>query len=344
MTEAELPLPEGWALVVSGAANWQVADRYLPPEIIAPLQLIGPNGVVPCAYFDRFQDVGVSSLVPVDGGRAVAYTTGGDLVRLSLDGGPSTPLDVSGLSDVHELTLDGERLLVANTGRDEAVAVDVGSGAVAERVDLAPLRVRGHPSRLAGREATASFHLNQVVVDGDRMLGLVHHTEGFRLFFHAQRRLTGHGSGGILDLRSGWRKDLRLHAPHTLRRRPGGWLVLNSGRRELLLLDDRWEPVGVVPLRGWGRGGALAPDGRTFFAGISGIRRRYARAGDSMWTGVEAVDLTSGQRWSVQLPDIEQVNAVELCPLPVAEALLGLPQAPATPRREAARSQAPAAR
>lgn len=330
-----LPLPPGCALVVSGAANWQVADRYLPPEVIAPLQVITAEGPRPCPWFDRYQAVGVSSLVPLKGDSSVIYTTGADLARLQR-GGSVISFDVPDLDDVHELTLVPEGVLLANTGRDEAVMIDPDSGRVIERLDLTPLRGRGRPPRLAGGNGMASFHLNQVFYDRDRLLGLVHHIEGFRLFFHTQRRLTGHGSGGVLDLRTGWRQDLRLHAPHTARPRPGGWLVLNSGRKELSLLRADWAIQKVIPLSGWGRGGALSDDGQVFFAGISSVRRRYARPGDSRWTGIEAVDLTTEEHWCLELPDIEQVNAVELCSIEVANWLLELPPAPATARREAA--------
>lgn len=322
-----MPLPPGYALVVCGAANWQRQDRYLAPEAIAPLQVITAEGIWRCPWFDRHRDVGVSSLVPEAGGEWVVYTSGSDLVRLRLSDGSIDALGVPDLHDVHELTKTDHGVLVANTGRDEALDVDLASGRVRQRYDLAPLRLRGRPNRLAGGGGVASFHLNQVFCDQDRLLGLVHHIEGFRLFSHAQRRLTGHGSGGVLDLQTGWRRDLRLYAPHTVRRYGDGWLVLNSGRKELLLLTPDWEVREVLDLRGWGRGGAMAHDREIFYAGISGIRRRYARPGDSLWTGVEAVDLAGRERWSLQLTDIEQVNAVELCPVRVAEALAGLPGA-----------------
>lgn len=321
----DLPLPPGSAIVVCGAANWQVQDRYLDWDTIAPLQVVLPEGVLQCRWFDRYRDVGISCLIPHPDGGSVVFTTGADLVRLRLDDGECEPLEIPELCDVHELTPTDTGVLVANTGRDEVIEVDLDAGMVRERRQLAPLRRRGRPARALGGEGIESFHLNQAFSDGDRLMGLVHHIEGFRLFSHAHRRLTGHGSGGLLDLRTGWRKDLRLHAPHTVRRRDKGWLLLNSGRKEMLLVTPEWECEGVIPTMGWGRGGALTKDGRFFFAGISGIRRRYARPGDSRWTGIEALDMASGDRWSLQLPRIEQVNAVELCGRELAEALVALP-------------------
>ncbi len=327
----DLPLPRGDALIVCGAANWQVQDRYLDWEAIAPLQVVTAEGVWPCPFFDQYRRQGISCLLPQPDGRSVVFTTGGDLLRLRLDDGSVEALEVPGLVDVHELTPVDGGILVANTGRDEVVDVELPGGAIRERRKLASLRHRGRPARHSAGESIESFHLNQAFVDGERLMGLVHHIDGFRFFSHAHRRLTGHGSGGVLDLNTGWRKDLRLHAPHTVRRRPGGWMVLNSGRKELLLLTDSWEHDGVVPLKGWGRGGALSEDGRVLFVGISGIRRRYARPGDSTWTGVEAVDLESGARSCLQLPRIEQVNAVELCTTSFAEALVALSSARSVP-------------
>lgn len=321
----DFPLFPGTALIVSGAANWQVQDRYLDRDAIAPLQVVTPDGVWACEWFDQFRREGISCLLPQPDGRSVLFTTGGNLLRLRLDDGACEALAVPDLVDVHELTSVPGGVLVANTGRDEVVDIELPGGAVRDRRKLAPLRRRGRPSRPASSaDSIESFHLNQAFHAGDRLMGLVHHIDGFRLFSHAHRRLTGHGSGGILDLETGWRRDLRLHAPHTVRRREHGWLVLNSGRKEMLLLTEDWERDGVVPLKGWGRGGVLSADGRIFFAGISGIRRRYARPGDSTWTGLEAVDMTSGDRWRLRLPRIEQVNAVELCTQQLAEALVAL--------------------
>jgi hypothetical protein len=228
---------------------------------------------------------------------------------------------------------------VANTGQDEVLEIALPSGTVRRRCHLAPLRRRRRTARPLGVDGIESFHLNQAFYDGDRLMGLVHHIDGFRLFSHAHRRLTGHGSGGVLDLDTGWRKDLKLHAPHTVRRRDGGWLVLNSGRKEMLLLTPGWDHDRVVPLKGWGRGGVLTDDGRVFFAGISGIRRRYARPGDSIWTGIEAVDMVSGNRWCLQLPHIEQVNAVELCSQQTAQSLMALSPPTSRSRLESASQQ-----
>ena len=340
LPEGALPIPAGQALVVSGSANWQPSDRYLPPEAIAPIQVVTTQGVQVCPWFDRYRGEGVSSLLALPDGQTVVYTTGSDLVRMRLGSGEGRPLPVERLADVHELTLDGRRLLVANTGQDEALEVDLATDRVLRRLDLTPLRSPGRRLRSSAGTGIESFHLNQVFPDGDRLLGLVHHVDGFRLFSHAQRRLTGHGSGGVLDLETGWRKDLRLHAPHTVRRRGEEWLVLNSGRKELLLIDSEWEVSRRVGLRGWGRGGSLSADGRIFFAGISGIRRRYARDGDSTWTGVEAVEIETGRRWSVPLSRIEQVNSVEICPIEVAHALAALPPAPSAPGTSAPRPTA----
>ncbi len=98
-----------------------------------------------------------------------------------------------------------------------------------------------------------------------------------------------------------------------------------------------------MALRGWGRGGSLAADGQIFFAGISGIRRRYARAGDPTWTGVEAVEIDTGRRWSLALPRVEQVNSVEICPIEIADALAALPPPP-TSEATVASPPAPASR
>ncbi len=320
-------LPLGQVLLVSGSANWQRQDRYLPTEGIEPLQVVNESGVTPCPAFGVFRNVGVSCIVPLPDGESVVFTTGADLVRLWPSRGRTERVHVEGLRDVHELTVEAESLLVANTGNDEVVELDLDDLSVRRRISVSGFRASS--ARPLFGHGLESFHLNQAFADrSGRVMGLVHHTGGFRLFSHAQRKLTGHGSGGIIDVERGWRRDLRLHAPHSIRRWGDGWIVLNSGRGELIELAHDFSPTGIVPLHGWPRGIAVPSDESGAFVGISGIRRRYARPGDSTWTGLAALSREHGGAWSLELTRIEQVNAVHLCSVALAEALINLPSIP----------------
>ncbi|MGH9170392.1 MAG: hypothetical protein ACRD0Z_05920 [Acidimicrobiales bacterium] len=320
---ADLGLPPSKALVVTGAPNWKPQDRFLAAEVVRPVVVVSAAGVRPVAFFDRFRDRGVSAVQPGPAGESVIFALPDAISRVSLDTGEAKVLDVPDLDDIHEVTLVADAILIANTGKDEVVELDSATGDVRMRHSLARFR-SGSARPLPGRDET--FHLNQAFTgEQGQLMVLVHHAVGFRLLAHAQRHLVRHGSGGVLDLQSGHSFDLRLFAPHNVRRTNTGWLVNNSGRHEVLLLTPGWEPAGVLPILGFGRGACLTPDGSVVFAGISATRKRYATPGDRAETGIQAVPLDGSPGAFLPLQMMEQVNNVEMWDLELADRLLGLP-------------------
>ncbi|HLN05270.1 MAG TPA: hypothetical protein VK217_03245, partial [Acidimicrobiales bacterium] len=286
----DLPLADAQAVVVCGGPNWKPQDRFLPLEVIRPVQVLTRAGGVACPWFDQYRDYGVSSIKLDPSGEWAVYATSTAVMRIWLHTGQFEDFEVPDLVDVHELTLAGDVLYAANTGRDEVVEMDAVTGKVLMRHSLAPFR--SPRARALRSTAIETFHANQAFLDDDgHLMVLAHHAAGFRVLVHARRQLVRHGSGGVLDLTSGVTRDLRLFGPHNVRRHRDGWLINNSGRSEVMLLSTDWEVVGHLDLVGWGTGAAISDDGSILFGGIRATRRRYAKTGDRSETGVEVVAL-----------------------------------------------------
>ncbi len=141
------------------------------------------------------------------------------------------------LSDPHDVTVDGDRIVVVSTGRNEILRYTP-SGELAERWS-------------PGGEGDA-WHLNNL------------HTTGGRLVCSAFGRFDGDrawaepgardGAGVVFDVASGETVLTGLTAPHNPRRLADGWLVCNSGTGEVLELADDGSPRRGVELGGWTRG------------------------------------------------------------------------------------------
>ncbi len=322
MSGPRLPLAEDEALVVCGGMNRRREDRFLPADTVHPVYVVTEAGAVPCAWFDHHEPKTVTSLVWLPGTQSVVYATESGLYRLSTETGSLERLAVDGLDDIHELTLAGDRLFVANTGFDEIVELSLPALKVTRRHSLGPFR--GARCRPDPRSSTESFHANQVVVGDDgALLALVHHCGGYRRLANTRRRLVRHGNGGVVDVATGATENLRLHGPHSLRRRNGGWVVADSGRHELLFLSPRFAIERRIKLQGWSRGLDFV-SGDRIAIGISATTRRYARRGDRAKTGVEVVDTATGRRWWAPCSDMEKVMWVLRCPRADAERLLAL--------------------
>ncbi len=302
----------GDSLLVCGGQNKHLEDRLYSPESIHPIQVVSATGVTPCTWFDSFELMpgvrSISSLALT--GEQLYFTQGTRIYRLDLSTGCHEDLGIEDLDDVHELLLDGEDLVIANTGRNEIVTVHHSTGEVLKR------RVVSRRERKKWSvEGLERFHLNQVFrnFDGD-LMGLAHHVNGARSMSYYGRRIVNHGNGGILKVDSDWDIDLRLYAPHNVRRFGGGWIVLNSGRNEMLVLDDTWLVQDSLPLRGWGRGLLILEGDAIGYVGISAIRRRYESRNPFRqkrnWVGVEIVDIERRTSDQIEIQDIEQVNCI----------------------------------
>ena len=326
---AQLRLPSDRALVVVGSLSAKPQDRSLPRSAIRSVQVLTQHGISLASYFDGMGELGVSSLAFLPGKHCLLFSTGADLMELELHSGARRCLEVQDLVDVHELTLVGDTAWLANTGRDELVAVDP-DGHVVDRRSLAPFRRGGRGGGDGDVDEVDRFHVNQVfeAVDGT-LCCLVHHVEGRQLLRRVAARIVkSQGDGGILDLDGVVSRGLRLSAPHSVQVLGSEHWVLDSGRSELVVFDSGWRRLLGVPTLGWGRGAAVAADGSTLYAGMSPIRPRYRSLmpGSAVTSpAVEAFDVAGRVSLGhVELDAIEQVNSVHEVDAATAEMLLAL--------------------
>jgi len=331
MSSCPLPLGDDEALVVLGSENWNAADRHLGRGRIRSAQVLTTDGVTQLRHLDSLGARGLRDIVFVDDD-TVVITTGHALFRFRIRSGTVDNLMPDHVSDIHELALRGRTILFANTAMDEAIEVDVDSGAVTRR-GLEAFRhsksqAINHQRPLGGaipvgpkQEWDDHFHANQYVDGhGDSALVVVHHVGGFRPMRAVGKRLVGHGDGGVLDLTNGDAHGLGLRAPHSLRRlADGGYVVFDSGRGEGVVLDGQFAPMRRFDVGGWGRGCAVVDDER-WFVGLSALRKRYNSGGESSLNSVVSIDPESGKRtadWV--LDDVEQIWSVSVVQRSVAE-------------------------
>ncbi len=243
-------------VVVGGTASHR-DDRRIDPAALRPIQAVRDGNMLPVTKFPCPPGRGVSNVV--DAGGFLIWSSGDDLMRTELDGATRS-LPVDDLSDVHELTLVDDAVLIANTGRDEVVAFDPNAEAVIGRHRL----------------GVGPYHLNQAFagLDGGRY-GLVHHVSGRQLHRRVSGRLLKmQGDGGVISLDDGTAIPLRLTAPHSARTVGGELWILDSGRARIVRYDERWRECGTIGLSGWGRGAVLDAH-RRLWVGVSPLRPRY---------------------------------------------------------------------
>lgn len=295
-------------LVVTGGSAKHPEDRRVDPQRMRAVQALGSNGFDAVAGFSPGAAEGVSNLAVV--GSDIWWSTGADL-RIGPTG---APVHVASLDDVHELTVTGACVLLANTGREEVVEVDT------ERLEV----TRRY------RIAEGILHMNQVFdgLDG-RRYALVHHVTG-RQFRRrvAGRLLKVQGDGGVIDLERGTPIPLRLTAPHSARLVEGEVWIADSGRARVVRYDEDWKPVGSFPTTGWGRGAGVV-DG-TYWLGLSPLRPRYRGFVDGIAITrpeVHAIDIrTLAPVERFVMDGIDKINGLHVVPPAAAGAItLGRP-------------------
>jgi hypothetical protein len=309
------------ALVVVGSEAWNPADRSLGREHIRPLQVLTSDGAFVVERFNDLGPRGLRDFVVLADGRVV-ITTGYDLYELVR--GELRRWELAGVSDIHELVaVPGGGLLVANTAHDQGVELGP-DGALVRRWQLESFRhAASQPishdrplgGALGGRDPDRDdhFHGNEYLRSHDgETLVLVHHVTGFRPLRHLRQRLVGHGDGGVINLETREVHRLGLRAPHSLRLIRGGYAVLDSGAAEAVRYDPFFHQKERWPTPGWGRGLAIAEDGR-WFIGISATRARYLTPGEDPGSNfVVATDEHGTERGRWPVVGVEQIWSVRL--------------------------------
>jgi hypothetical protein len=266
--------------------------------------------------FDKLGELGISAIARTEQNTLI-FTTGADLLSVDTGTGACTAMPVPGLIDVHELSLYGQHLWIANTGADEAVEFDLAGHRLLRRVPLDGFRETVSAASNEVRRMDR-FHCNQVFsgLDGDRY-ALVHHVNGIQLLRKlAERLIKSHGNGGVLNLDRGTTVPLGLKAPHSVRVVEDRYFVCDSGANRLCVYDRSWRLLTSVPTRGFGRGAAWDPTEQRYYVGISSTRARYlgihAGPADCRVQTFSTRDYTLAGEMTV--PDAEQISNLYLFP------------------------------
>lgn len=316
------------ALVVAGSLSSNPADRSLNRSQVWPVQVIVDGEAHVAPLLREVGKRGISALAfvdPSDAAAPVFLTCGETLSEFRAGNRTIRDCGLKALVDVHEISWERDRILLANTGNDEVVVFSP-RGRECTRLSLDPLRRHGGtPQEGVDRHVVDRFHANQAFrgLDGN-LWALVHHVKGRQLL----RSMLGgviksQGDGGVLNLDQSIGIDLNLAAPHSVRIVGEEYWLMNSGCREIVTYSRAWQKRCVISCLGWGRGLAICGD--IAYAGISPIRRRYHSliGGPSSEPTIQALRISTGEPVAhATLFNLEQVNNIYCVARSVGMALL----------------------
>lgn len=296
--------PSEAALMVLGSLSNDEHDRLHTEDSLRPVHVLR-NGRFDPIDVGWPSALGASTGIPFNGGVALASQNTIHLHDAIL----------TGLHDVHELSVDRDSLWIPNTGSNELLTVSMSGGV--EHHDL----------------GSGYHHCNQVFrCAAGALWALVHHIHGRQLLRRvAGRILKSQGDGGLLSLDHQDNLELRLAAPHSARVINGENWILDSGRAVVRRYSPEWTELGEIALGGWGRGAHVTPGEAFMYVGLSPLRRRYQSVSQ-----VPAI-----QRPEVHVIDVERQTVVEKLPVHGIDQINGLLFASVDAVRAATSSGAP---
>lgn len=340
-------------VVVLGSLHAFSQDSTLDRSKVRSVQVVLDGEVRPASFFNTWGERGVISLAQHPGRPAILYVaTSTKLLKVDLRERRVVDLEIPNLRDVHELTVAGDTLWIANTQRDEAVAFDTGRERVVERVNLAAYgsepkvvataEEEGEPDADVDRELVVDerdvvdkFHCNQVFrgFDGDRY-ALTHYVLGNQLRVSqlvrrvARKVLKRQANGGVINLDTGKVTPLGLKGPHTVRKVRGEYWICDSAMSRVNVYGPDWTQKESIPSKGWVRGADISEELGLYYVGISEFRRRYLAVNPSVRQTpnmVQAISMeTQKPVGELVLSGVEQVTAVYVVPREVASAMIEL--------------------
>lgn len=287
-------------LLVLGSLSSNPLDRHHDADSLRPVQVIRDGAVDPLDV-DWPSSLGASTGTTFDG-------------RVVLSSQETIHMDaavLTGLRDVHELTVEDDTLWIPNTGANDVLSMTLDG-----KLDRVFLGEGYH-------------HCNQVFTDvSGRRWVLVHHVHGRQLLRRAAGRLVkSQGDGGLLDIESLEPLGLKLSAPHSARVVDGENWILDSGRAQVTRFSADWDVLGHVSLAGWGRGAQLTQDGKMLYVGISPLRHRYKSVSSVPAIAQPEVHVIDVERHRVieriAVPGMDQINGLLLASLDQVRDALG---------------------
>ncbi len=299
-------------VLMLGSLNAHVADRTLKKSDLISAQLFENNSITPLHYFNEWSESGLSSMDWIPEQPNFLYiTTGSDLIKLDLVKKTKEELPIDKVKDIHEIKFIDRTLWLSNTGYDEAIAYDINKKQIIERVPLSQFKTNSIQLK-ENITSVDKFHCNQIFQGyDDQIYALVHHANGKQLLQKvAKKILKLQGDGGIINLTTGQSFNLKLSAPHNVRKISEDYWIFSSGDSKIKLFDRNWEYIKTIPASGWARGADL--DKNKLFCGISAPRKRYLekmKPYSNKNNLIEIFDVKNHiQIGNITIQNIEQIN------------------------------------
>ena len=301
-------------ILVLGSQNAKTVDQELPRNQIYPVQLLRENGALePISFFNEWGEVGVSSIAwHPDFKDELFVSINTEIRRLNSKTKEFKVLDIPHLADIHDIEVLGDTLWISNTEFDEAIAYDVHSDKVEQRISLDEYRTKAELEE--GEEAKDRFHCNQVFRNyEDKLSVLIHNVNGWQFFRVVLEMIVRRqGDGGVIDLENKVVKNLKLQSPHSVRKIAGNYWIQDSGDKTTKVFDKNWKPVATIDNGGFGRGVAFSEEHDLAFVGLSATRKRYLRiipSAEKLKNRVLSVSIsTLKPQKAIELQHIEQVD------------------------------------
>jgi hypothetical protein len=310
------------AVLVAGTLHPKPVDRSLRRDQIVPAQILLDGHWHTLSLLDRCGETGINSMARIGGELGWVYSTGDAVLRFDPRAGRVETVAATGLDDVHDLTLVGDQLHLANTGKDEVVTLKVPTWREVQRLRLGDVQPKPRGRHLGQMSAERvvhthdRFHVNQVFrhLDGD-LWAVVHNIDGKQVLVQKLGEvLKAHGNGGVLNLRTHRPVPLQLSSPHTIRNVDGDYVLFDSGSGHGRVYSPEWTELRRFPTSGWGRGADLTVDGDVMVVGISPIRKRYAGRIPVVTHEGPSIEVLSTGSWesagTVAVPSIEEIYSV----------------------------------
>jgi hypothetical protein len=206
---------------------------------------------------------------------------------------------IDALSDAHDVIWDGDELVVASASTNS----------------LLWLSPAGDVLRTWSAPGTGdAWHLNSLLVDGDRLLACAFGTFAEHRGWNAPG--AAEGQGFVFDVGTGETVLRGFTSPHHPVRLGDGWAICDSRKQAFVVLDDAGNELERVQLGGWTRGVAITDD--RIYVGIS-ARRHEQESGTA---SVAVLDRRTAREVAerIVLPSRE-VYAVVLVPSPLVEGM-----------------------
>ncbi|MFN0275512.1 MAG: hypothetical protein ACKVPJ_07195 [Chitinophagales bacterium] len=323
--------PEKRILVI-GSLNANPADREMKRENIKSMQLIDEmNSIMPIDFFNSWGELGMSSMCYHKNDPFTLYiASSSELFQFSLKEKRYEKLSIPNLTDIHEISMIGNKIWISNTKHDEIVSYDIDTNKVSERINLADFKsnTAEEGEGEEGVEVVDKFHCNLIFegYEGDLYI-LVHHTSGRQLMKRiAQKFIKSQGNGGVVNITKRKRHPLNFKAPHSVRLVNNQYWAFDSGHFELKIFDKNWNFLRTMDTKGFGRGGELDTERGIYYGGVSETRKRYLGlfpGGEAVPNMVQVFSVSDYKLLGlIKIPNIEQINNVYCLQKDVADLLL----------------------